>query len=118
MAANVDGLIAEIAAQTKIEVPVVRRAIGTIANFVASEAPAASVQALFAKLPGADALAQEYRQPSGGLFGIFNALMASGVSLADMPTITASFVAFAKANGAEHEVNDVINSIPGLAQFV
>ncbi|HVZ15182.1 MAG TPA: hypothetical protein VG894_12035 [Bauldia sp.] len=118
MAANVDGLIAEIAARTKLDVPVARRAIGTIANFVASEAPAAAADALFAKIPGAAALAQEYQQPSGGLFGIFNALMASGISVADMPTITSSFVSFAKANGAEREVNDVINSIPGLAQFV
>jgi len=118
VAANVDELIAEIAAQTKIDVPVARRAIGTIANFVASEAPAAAAAALFAKLPGMAPLAQEYRQPSGGLFGIFNALMASGISLADMPRMTASFVGFAKANGAEREVNEVVNSIPGLAQFV
>lgn len=118
MTADVDALIAELAAQTQIDVPVARRAIGTIANFVAAEAPAATADALFAKLPGAAALAREYQQPSGGLFGIFNALMASGVSLADMPKVTATFVTFAKANGAEREVNDVINAIPGLAQFV
>lgn len=113
-----DELIANIAANTGVEPAVAHKAVAIIVNFLAREGPADRVQALIDKLPGARELAGEAAGGSAGIMGVFNDLTGAGLGLGGVQQVTRDFVAYARGQVGDQEVDAVINAIPGLGQFV
>lgn len=110
--------VAEIAAKTGLDPAIVRKAIGIIVNFLAREGPQEQIRMMMDKLPGAQALADQFSGASGGLLGAFNDLTAAGLSMSETQQVAAGFIGFAKAKMGDADVDAVIRNIPGLSQFI
>ena len=113
-----DDLIARIAANEDVDPAVARKAVAIIISFLSREGPPDQVKVLFDKLPGARELAQEAAGGSSGIMGAFNDLTRAGLGFGSVQRVTREFVAYARGQVGNREVNDVINAIPGLGQFI
>jgi hypothetical protein len=119
-----DELIGRIVATTGIERPVAERAVGIILDFLRREGPADKVNALVEKLPGAQALAEKAAGDAaggfgmGGLMGAANRLMAAGLSMGQVQSVTQEVVAYTREKIGEDETGEIVGAIPGLSQFV
>ncbi|HVY20432.1 MAG TPA: DUF2267 domain-containing protein [Bauldia sp.] len=113
-----DSLIEDVAAATGVDRDEVEKAVGIIAAFIAREAPADKVTALFDKLPGARQLADQHQGGGDGLLGVFNDLASAGLGMTEMQAVVMTFVKLAKSDAGAAPVDAVIGSIPGLNQFL
>lgn len=113
-----DEFVDEIAAKTGLDRSVAKRAVGVVLGFLRREGPPAEVASLMEKLPGAQALADQYGGTGSGLLGVFNDLTAAGLGMAGVQGLTREFVSLAKARVGDREVDEVVGAIPGLSQFV
>jgi hypothetical protein len=120
-----DELIARLNAACGVDRSKAEKAIGVIMDFLRKEGPPDKVQALLDKMPGAEALAASSQdQGSGGLFGMggimgaANRLMAAGLSMGQVQSVTREVVAYAREKAGEDTVGEVVGAIPGLSQFV
>jgi hypothetical protein len=113
-----DSLIEDVAAATGVDRDEVEKAIGIIVAFIAREAPADKVTALFDKLPGARILADQHPDAGNGLLGVFNDLASAGLGMSEMQAVVMTFVKLAKVDAGDAPVDAVIRSIPGLGQFL
>src|SRR5262245_33642190 len=117
-------LIGRLAVNCGIERSVAEKSVGIILDFLRKEGPADKVQALMDKMPGADALAAGAGEGSGGSFGMggimgaANRLMAAGLSMGQVQSVTREVVAYAREKAGEDAVGEVVGAIPGLGQFV
>src|SRR5437588_10461119 len=98
-----DEMIGRIVANVGIEPAVAEKAVGIILNFLMKEGPADKVQGLVDKLPGAQAAmdAAAAGEEGGGLFGgmggIMGAgtkLMAAGLSMGQVQSVTREVIAY------------------------
>lgn len=122
-----DDLIGRLVANTGIERPIAEKSVGIILDFLLKEGPADKVQALIGQMPGAAELvaAEQGGGGSGGFFGDMggimgaaNRLMAAGLSMAQVQTVTREVVAYAREKAGEDTVGEIVGAIPGLSQFV
>jgi hypothetical protein len=121
-----DELIDRLVAKTGVERPVAQKAVGIILDFLVKEGPADKVQELIAQMPGADALlqsAQGEESPGffggmGGIMGAGNRLMAAGLSMGQVQSVTREVVAYAREKAGEDTLGEIVGAIPGLSQFV
>lgn len=123
-----DELVDRLVAGAGIDRSVAETSIGIIIDFLRKEGPTEKVDALLAGMPGADALlARAGEQAAGGamamlgmsgLMGAANRLMAAGLSMGQVQTVTQQFVAFAREKAGEDKVGEIVGAIPGLSQFV
>jgi hypothetical protein len=124
-----DELIDRLVAKTGVERPVAQKAVGIILDFLVKEGPADKVQELIAQMPGADALlhsAQSEESPGffggmggmGGIMGAGNRLMAAGLSMGQVQSVTREVVAYAREKAGEDTLGEIVGAIPGLSQFV
>lgn len=120
-----DELIGRIVANLGVDRTAAEKAVGIILDFLVKEGPADKVQALVAALPGADAALQQAASEGGGLFGgmggIMGAgtrMMAAGLSMGEVQSVTREVIAFAREKAGEDAVGEIVGSIPGLGQFV
>ena len=118
MGLSIDQIIDQAAKETGVDRARVATGVGIIADFVARESPKEVSAALFAKFPGLQALAAEHVTNAEGLFGVFNSLSASGLSMSEIPAVAMSFVRQIQEAGAKPEVDAVVRAIPGLGQFI
>ncbi|HEX2216529.1 MAG TPA: DUF2267 domain-containing protein [Xanthobacteraceae bacterium] len=124
---SMDELIERLIASAGIERPVAERAVGIILDFLLKEGPADKVQELVDKLPGAEPLvaAERASGAGGGLFGGMSGvmgagqrLMAIGLSMGQVQSVTREIVAYAREKAGEDTVGEIVGAIPGLSQFV
>ena len=115
---SIEEIIGKAAGETGVDRAKVATGVGIIADFVKREAPKEVSDALFAKFPGLQALAAEHVTDAQGLFGVFNSLSASGLSMSEIPEVAMSFVRQIQMAGGKPEIDAVVKSIPGLAQFI
>jgi hypothetical protein len=54
----------------------------------------------------------------GGVMGAGMRMMAAGLSMGQVQSITRQFIAYAREKVGEDEVGAIVGAIPGLAQFV
>ena len=120
-----DELIGRLVADTGIDRPTAEKAVGIILDFLVKEGPADKVQALLAKLPGAEALMQKTAGESGGLGGLMGGvmgagmrMMSAGLSMGQVQGVTRAVIAYAREQAGEEAVGDIVGAIPGLGQFV
>jgi hypothetical protein len=121
-----DELLERLATNCGVERPVAEKAVGIILDFLRKEGPPDKVQALMDKMPGAEGLvaAAAEGESSGGMFGMggimgaANRLMAAGLSMGQVQSVTREVVAYAREKAGEDTVGEVVGAIPGLGQFV
>jgi hypothetical protein len=118
-------LVGRVVNSVGIERPVAERAVGIILDFLATEGPADKVQALLARLPGADAAVEAARAQGGGLFGgmggVMGAgsrLMSAGLGMGEIQSVTHELIAYAREKAGDEELNGIVDAIPGLSQFI
>lgn len=121
-------LVERLMASAGVDRPQAERAIGIILDFLLKEGPTDKVQELIDKLPGAgDAVAAEQASGGsgglmggvlGGVMGTANRLMAAGLSMGQVQTVTRELVAHARETIGEDAVEDIIDAVPGIAPFV
>jgi hypothetical protein len=120
-----DELIGRLVANVGVERTAAEKAVGIILQFLVQEGPADKVQALIAKLPGADAVIQNTPPDpnSGGMFGggVMGAgtrMMAAGLSMGQVQAVTREIIGYAREKAGEDAVGEIVSAIPGLGQFV
>jgi hypothetical protein len=119
-----DDLIARLVSNTGVDAETARKAVGIILDFLQKEGPADKVQALMAKMPGADALVSEAQADSGGgfgmggLMGVGSKLMGLGLDMGQIQGVTKELMANAREKLGEDEFGELAGSIPGLSQFI
>jgi hypothetical protein len=116
-------LVDQVAGNVGIDRPVAERAVGIILDFLASEGPADTVQALLGRLPGAAEAVASARAESGGLFaggimGVGSRLMSAGLDMGEIQGVTRELIAYARDKAGDHDVDAIVQAIPGLSQFI
>jgi len=121
-----DELVDQIVGNVGIARPVAERAVGIILDFLATEGPADKVQALLERLPGAaeaiaDARAEGDNGPSGGMGGVMGVgsrLMSAGLGMGEIQGVTRTLITYARDKAGDHDLDGIVDAIPGLSQFV
>jgi hypothetical protein len=119
-------LVERVATQVGLDKAVAEKAIGIMLDFLAKEGPQDKVQALLAKLPGADALLAAGRgEGDGGLFGSMGGIMGAGsrlmgvgLDMGQIQGVIREIMAYSREKGAADALGDIAASIPGMSQFV
>jgi hypothetical protein len=117
-------LVDRLVANCGVDPPAAEKAVGIILDFLLKEGPPDKVQVLIDKMPGSEALAAAAAESAGGAFGMggimgaANRLMAAGLSMGQVQSVTRELVAYAREKAGEDTVGEVVGAIPGLGQFV
>jgi hypothetical protein len=125
-ACDMNELIDRLVTKTGVERAAAERAVGIILDFLLKEGPTEKVQRLVDQMPGAAQLvANEQSGGGGGFFGgmggimgAANRLMAAGLSMGQVQSVTREVVAYARETAGEDTVGEIVGSVPGLSQFV
>ncbi len=112
-----DEIVDQIAATSGVDPATTRQAIGVIIGFISHEGPADAINRVMDAIPGARSLGDEHAA-GGGLLGVFNDLTALGLGMAQIQTLTRAFIGACRAKIGDQAVDEVVNGIPGLAQFI
>jgi hypothetical protein len=120
-----DELIGRLVADIGIDRAAAEKAVGIIFDFLAKEGPPDKIQPLLAKLPGAEALMAKAASEGGGLGGLMGGvmgagmkMMAAGLSMGQVQSVTRAVIAYAREKVGEDAVGEIVAAVPGLAQFV
>ena len=93
-----------------------------ILAFLLKEGPSDKVQTLINQMPGAEtamaAAASDGGLGMGGIMGVGTKLMAAGLGMDQMQSVTRELIAYAREKAGEDTVGEIVGSIPGLGQFV
>ena len=116
-------LIGRLVAEVGIDRAAAEKAVGIILDFLVKEGPTDKVQALLAKLPGAEALIQKTAAEGGGglMSGVMGAgmrMMSAGLSMAQVQSVTRAVIAYTREKAGEDVIGEIVAAIPGLSQFV
>lgn len=121
-------LINRIVGKTGVSEDVAEQAVGIILRFLKKDGPTDKVDQVLDTMPGARELVDEQPKGGGGLLGglmggmgamgALNELMAAGLGMGEVQSVTREIVAYAKEKAGEDVVDDIIESIPGLSQVV
>lgn len=124
---TMDELIARLVANVGVDRNAAEKAVGVIFEFLRKEGPPDKVKALMDRLPGAEAFmqAQEGIDASGGggfamggLMGAGTKMMAAGLSMGQVQSVTREVIAFAREKAGDDVIGEVVGAIPGLSQFL
>jgi hypothetical protein len=121
-----EDLIARLVAKVGVDRATAEKSVGIILDFLVKEGPADKIQPLIAKLPDAQALidAQQASDAGGGMFslgGLMGAgtkMMAAGLSMGQVQSVTKEVIAYSREKAGEDVVGEIVGAIPGLSQFV
>jgi hypothetical protein len=117
-----DELLDRLVANVGIDRATAEKAVGIILAFLLKEGPAEKVQALINQMPGADAAVQAAESGGGsgmgGIMGVGTKLMAAGLGMTEMQSVTREIIADAREKLGEDAVGEIVGAIPGLSQFV
>ncbi|WP_420959870.1 DUF2267 domain-containing protein [Brucella sp. IR073] len=122
-----DELIARISSNVGIDPATATKAVGLILAFLEKEGPADKVSALIDAIPGArEAVAAAQAEGGGGflssmmggVMGLGSQLMGMGLGMGEISGVSKQTIAYAREKAGAGPVDDVVNSIPGLGQFV
>lgn len=122
-------LMDRVTAATGLDEARAETAVGIVLSLIRKEGDREKVDTLFARLPGAEALAEKHGQATGGglagLLGAFSGplaavgkLQAAGLSMDQINVLGRELLAFAREKAGEPLVNDVAGSIPGLSRYL
>jgi hypothetical protein len=118
-----DELIGRLVDEVGVDRAAAEKAVGIIFDFLIAEGPADKVRPLLAKLPGAEVLMQAAGGDAdgdgfGGVMGAGMRMMAAGLSMGQVQSLSREVLAFAREKAGDAAVGEAVAGIPGLAQFV
>lgn len=116
-----DELLDRLVANVGVDRAVAEKAVGIILAFLLSEGPSDKVQAVIDRIPGAEAMMKASATGGfgmGGIMGVGTKLMAAGLGMEQMQGVTREIITYCREKVGEDAVNEIVGSIPGLAQFV
>lgn len=118
-----DELVDQVVGTVGIDRSVAERAVGIILDFLSAEGPADATHALLEHLPGASTAVEAARAEGGGPFaggimGVGSRLMSAGLDMGEIQGVTRELIAYARDKAGDHDVNAIVDAIPGLSQFV
>ena len=128
-------VIDQIATKAGIAPDLAEKAVGMILSFLQREAPDGPVTKMIESFPGATDLVAQYGGEQaggggllggllsavgggGGVMGLGQQLMSTGLSMGDISSLAKETVATARQYAGNDVVDQVVNSVPGLSQFV
>jgi hypothetical protein len=117
-----DELLDRLVANVGTDRATAEKAVGIILAFLLKEGPTEKVQALINQMPGADAAMQAAESDGGsgmgGIMGVGTKLMAAGLGMTEMQSVTREIIAYSREKVGEDAVGEIVGSVPGLSQFV
>lgn len=124
-----DDLISRIASNVGIDPALAEKAVGMILGFLQREADDGAVARMIEAIPGASELVAQYNgasgggllgslMGSGGVMALGQQLMSEGLGMGEITGVAKETIAYAKEHAGEETVDEVVNSVPGLGQFV
>ncbi len=117
-------LVGRLVVNVGVTQEVAEKAVGIILEFLVKEGPPDKVQGLMNQLPGADALLQSAAadggggMSGGGIMGAGSRMMAAGLSMGQVQSVTREVIAYAREKAGEDAVGEIVGAIPGLGQFI
>ena len=109
-------LINRITSATGIDAGTAQKAVGLMLGFLRQEGSGNTADELIAAVPGADAIVTE--PMGGGIMGLGTQLMGMGLGMGEIQGLAKETIGFAREKGGADKVDALVNSIPGLNQFV
>lgn len=119
-----DELITRISDKVGIDADTAQTAVTMMLGFLQKEGDDTAVAKMMAAIPGADNLEAATpggllsKLPGGGVMGLGQALMGQGLGMGEITGVAKETISFAKEKAGDDVVDDVVNSISGLSQFV
>ena len=127
-----DELIERITAAVGIDAEVAQQAVGMILGFLKEEGPEDQVASMMGALPGAEDLINAAAGGGGGgllggamaalggggVMGLGQKLMSAGLGMGEIGGVAKETVAFAKEKAGDEAIDAIVESIPGLGQFI
>lgn len=125
-------LINRIVANVGIDSALAEKAVGMILGFLQREAADGPAAEMIKSMPGAEMLVAQYNGEGtggvmgsimgaiggGGIMGLGQQLMSAGLGMGEITGVAKQTIAFAREHAGDEAVDQVVNSIPGLSQFV
>lgn len=129
-------VIDQIATKAGIAPDLAEKAVGMILGFLQREAPDGPVTKMIQSIPGAPDLVAQYNGEEtsggggllggllsavgggGGLMALGQQLMSSGLSMGEITTLAKETISTARQHAGDEVVDQVVNSVPGLHQFL
>jgi hypothetical protein len=118
-----DELIGRLVDAAGIDKAIAEKVIAIILDFLNKEAPAETVKPLIDALPGSAALIAAEQANAGGfamggLMGAGSRMMAAGLGMGQIESVTRAFIAYAREKAGDDAVGNVVGAIPGLGQYL
>ncbi|WP_454848580.1 hypothetical protein [Rhizobium binxianense] len=123
-----------IAENVGISPELAEKALGMMLGFLQREAADGPVAEMIEKIPGASELVAQFNGEGaggggllgglmsalggGGIMGLGQQLMSEGLGMGEITSLARETIAIAKEHAGEDVVNQVVESVPGLSQFV
>ncbi|MCQ4188564.1 MULTISPECIES: DUF2267 domain-containing protein [Methylocystis] len=125
-----DELVARVSAALGVDAEVARTAVGLVLGFLQKESRDGAVSELLEKLPGAPEAIQSAESAGGGgglgglmggmggLMGLAAKLNGAGVDMSQIPKLGHEIFGYAEEKVGPEKLREIVDSIPGIAQFV
>ena len=117
-------LVDELAAKAGVDDAVAEKTVGIMLDYLRSEGPPETVQALIDRIPGAEAAIAAARDGNGlsrlmggGLMAVGTRLTGLGLSITDIQKIARELFAFGRDKIGADRMNTIIAGTPGLRHF-
>ncbi len=117
-------LVDELAAKAGIDDAVAEKTIGIMLDYLRSEGPPDTVEALIDRIPDAEAAISAARDGSGlsrlmggGLMAVGTRLMGLGLTITDIQKIARELFAFGRDKIGADRMRAIIAGTPGLSHF-
>jgi len=128
-------IVTEIANRVGISPELAEKALGMMLGFLQREAADGPVAEMIEKIPGATELVARFNGEGssngggllgglmsalggGGIMGLGQQLMSEGLGMSEITSLAKETIAIAKEHAGEEVVDQVVDSVPGLSQFV
>ena len=119
-----DELVDQLVAKAGIDDAVAEKSAGIMLDYLQSEGPPETVQALIDGIPGAEAAIAAARNGSGlsrlmggGLMAVGTRLMGLGLAITDIQKIARELFAFGRDIIGANRMGAIIAGTPGLSHF-
>ena len=119
-----DELVDELAAKAGIDDAVAEKSAGIMLDYLRSEGPPDTVQALIDGIQGAEAAIAAARGASGhsrlmggGLMAVGTRLMGLGLAVTDIEKLARELFAFGRSKIGADRMGAIIAGTPGLSHF-
>ncbi|MFC3075788.1 hypothetical protein [Shinella pollutisoli] len=126
-------LVTRVADAVGIEPALAEKAMGMMLGFLQREAADGPVAKMIEAIPGASELVAKYNGEGqgegllggllgalggGGVMGLGQQLMSQGLGMGEIGGLAKQTIAIAREHAGDEVVDEVVNSVPGLSQFI